>query len=133
KPSPLTTLRASSTACCGTRSPRSPLSGRTTRATSQFPVLPESAGGTLAAMIRVGVFGAGGRMGSTVCTAVHEASDMELVAAVDPHHAGIDLHQLGVHGTQIQVAAKASALQDAGAEVVVDFTVLDAARGNLRW
>ena len=72
-------------------------------------------------------------MGSTVCTAVHEADDMELVAAVDPHHAGIDLHQLGVHGTQIQVAAKASALQDAGAEVVVDFTVLDAARDNLRW
>jgi 4-hydroxy-tetrahydrodipicolinate reductase len=84
-------------------------------------------------MIRVGVFGAGGRMGSTVCTAVHEADDMELVAAVDPHHAGIDLHQLGVHGTQIQVVAKASALQDAGAEVVVDFTVIDAARDNLRW
>jgi len=58
---------------------------------------------------------------------------MELVAAVDPHHAGIDLDQLGVHGTQVQVAAKASALLDAGAEVVVDFTVLDAARGNLRW
>jgi len=84
-------------------------------------------------MIRVGVFGAGGRMGSTVCRAVHEAPDMELVAAVDPHHAGIDLHQLGVHGTQIQVAAKASALQDAGAEVAVDFTVVDAARQNLRW
>jgi 4-hydroxy-tetrahydrodipicolinate reductase len=84
-------------------------------------------------MIRVGVFGAGGRMGSTVCTAVHEADDMELVAAVDPHHAGIDLDQLGVHGTQVQVASKASALQDAGAEVVVDFTVLDGARGNLRW
>ena len=48
-------------------------------------------------------------------------------------HAGIDLHQLGVYDTQIQVAAKASALQDAGAEVAVDFTVLDAARENLRW
>ena len=46
---------------------------------------------------------------------------------------GIDLHQLGVYDTQIQVAAKASALQDAGAEVAVDFTVLDAARENLRW
>ena len=32
--------------------------------------------------------------------------DMELVAAVDPHHAGIDLDQLGVHGTQIQVAGE---------------------------
>ena len=41
-------------------------------------------------MIRVGVFGAGGRMGSTVCRAVSEAPDMELVAAVDPVHAGAD-------------------------------------------
>lgn len=72
-------------------------------------------------------------MGSTVCRAVHEAPDMELVAAVDPHHAGIDLHQLGVHGTQIQVAAKASALKSAGAEVAVDFTLIEAARENLRW
>jgi 4-hydroxy-tetrahydrodipicolinate reductase len=84
-------------------------------------------------MIRVGVFGAGGRMGSTVCTAVHTAPDMELVAAVDPHHAGIDLDQLGVHGTQIQVAGKASAMLDAGVEVAVDFTVLDAARENVQF
>jgi 4-hydroxy-tetrahydrodipicolinate reductase len=84
-------------------------------------------------MIRVGVFGAGGRMGSTVCTAVHAAPDMELVAAVDPHHAGIDLDQLGVHATQIQVAGKASAMLDAGVEVAVDFTVLDAARENVRF
>jgi 4-hydroxy-tetrahydrodipicolinate reductase len=72
-------------------------------------------------------------MGSTVCRAVNEADDMELVAAVDPQHAGIDLHQLGIYDTQIQVAAKATAFQDAGAQVAVDFTVLDAARENLRW
>lgn len=84
-------------------------------------------------MIRVGVFGAGGRMGSTVCRAVHEAPDMELVAAVDPHHAGIDLQQLGVPGTQIQVSSSASAIAGAGAEVAVDFTVVDAARENLHW
>jgi 4-hydroxy-tetrahydrodipicolinate reductase len=84
-------------------------------------------------MVRVGVFGAGGRMGSTVCRAVRAAPDMELVAAVDPQHAGIDLHQLGVYETQIQVAAKASALVDAGAEVAVDFTVIAGARENVRW
>ena len=84
-------------------------------------------------MIRVGVFGAAGRMGATVCRAVADAPDMELVAAVDPFHAGIDLHQLGIAGTQIQVAAKPDALETAGAEVVVDFTVADAARENLRW
>ena len=84
-------------------------------------------------MIRVGVFGAAGRMGATVCQAVLDAPELELVAAVDPLHAGIDLSQLGVHGTQVQVAASASALVDAGAQVAVDFTVIDAARENLGW
>jgi 4-hydroxy-tetrahydrodipicolinate reductase len=84
-------------------------------------------------MIRVGVFGAAGRMGATVCRAVADSTDMELVAAVDPLHAGIDLHQLGIAGTQIQVAAKPDALEAAGTEVVVDFTIADAARENLRW
>jgi 4-hydroxy-tetrahydrodipicolinate reductase len=83
--------------------------------------------------IRVGVFGAGGRMGSTVCRAVLDAPDMELVAAVDPLHAGIDLAQLGVHGTSVHVSAKAAALREVGAQVAVDFTVLDAARENLAW
>ena len=84
-------------------------------------------------MIRVGVFGAGGRMGTTVCRAVLDAPDLELVAAVDPHHAGIDLDQLGVHDTHLQIAAKASALRDAGAQVAIDFTVIDAARENIVW
>jgi 4-hydroxy-tetrahydrodipicolinate reductase len=84
-------------------------------------------------MIRVGVFGAGGRMGTTVCRAVLDAPDLELVAAVDPHHAGIDLDQLGVHDTHLQIAPKASALRDADAQVAVDFTVIDAARENMAW
>ena len=77
-------------------------------------------------MIRVGVFGAGGRMGSTVCRAVGEAPDMELVAAVDPVHAG------GASGA-VRLEAEAQQLAVAGAEVAVDFTVLDAARENIRW
>jgi 4-hydroxy-tetrahydrodipicolinate reductase len=72
-------------------------------------------------------------MGSTVCQAVLDAPGLELVAAVDPMHAGIDLDQLGVHGTKVQVASKATALRDAGAQVAVDFTVVDAARENLAW
>src|SRR6476619_8252143 len=84
-------------------------------------------------MIRVGVFGAGGRMGSTVCGAVAADPELELVAAVDPYHAGIDLQQLGVAASGVQVARTAAALRDAGAEVAVDFTVLDAARGHLDW
>lgn len=84
-------------------------------------------------MIRVGVFGAGGRMGSTVCRAVAADPELELVAAIDPYHAGIDLHQLGIEGTGLQVGAKPDAMADAEAEVVVDFTVADAARENLHW
>ena len=84
-------------------------------------------------MIRVGVFGAGGRMGQHVCQAVVDDPDLELVAAVDPQHAGIDLDQIGLHGTGLQVAAVPAALAEAEAEVAVDFTVLDAARGNLEW
>jgi 4-hydroxy-tetrahydrodipicolinate reductase len=84
-------------------------------------------------MVRVGVFGAGGRMGSTVCRAVAEDPDLELVAAVDPYHAGIDLAQLGLPGTGVQVSANAHALAHAGAEVAVDFTVVEAARDNMRW
>jgi len=77
-------------------------------------------------MIRVGVFGAGGRMGSTVCRAVSDAPDMELVAAVDPVHAGAE-------SGEIRLAAGAHQLEVADAQVAVDFTVLDAARENIRW
>src|SRR5689334_12426877 len=84
-------------------------------------------------MTRVAVFGAGGRMGSTVCAAIHEAPDLELVAALDPLHAGIDLHQVGMPATQVQVPAKATALVDAGAEVAVALTVASAARDNIRF
>jgi len=77
-------------------------------------------------MIRVGVFGAGGRMGSTVCRAVTDAPDMELVAAVDPVHAGAE-------SGEVRLAAEAHQLEVAGAQVAVDFTVLGAARENIRW
>ena len=76
--------------------------------------------------IRVGVFGAGGRMGATVCSAVVADDELELVAAVDPHHAGE-----AIEG--VTIADGPEVLAEAGAEVVVDFTVLDAARQNLHW
>ena len=79
-------------------------------------------------MIRVGVFGAGGRMGATVCDAVRAAVDCELVAGVDPSRAGEPMS-----GTDIVIAPDASAFTAAGVEVSIDFTVLQAARENLRW
>ena len=66
-------------------------------------------------------------MGSTVCEAVLADPALELVAAVDPHHAGRHVSDTVV------IAAEAEVLVRAGAEVAVDFTAIDAARENLRW
>lgn len=63
-------------------------------------------------MIRVGVSGAAGRMGSTVCEAVEGADGMELAAKADPA-LGVDL---------------GSVLDDV--DVVVDFTTPDTALAN---
>ncbi|WCO65395.1 4-hydroxy-tetrahydrodipicolinate reductase [Iamia majanohamensis] len=82
---------------------------------------------------RVAVFGAGGRMGSTVCRAVMDDPDLDLVAVVDPHHAGLDLRQVTGLDTDLVVDADADGTLDAGAEVAVDFTLVEAARQNLAW
>ena len=83
--------------------------------------------------IRVGVFGAAGRMGSTVCGAVVDDPDLELVAAIDPHHSGIDLRQVTGVEADLVISPDLGVLVDAGAEVVVDFTDIQAARRNLAW
>jgi 4-hydroxy-tetrahydrodipicolinate reductase len=67
-------------------------------------------------------------MGVTVCRAVVGAGDLELVAAVDPEHAGD-----AVDGTTLSIASDMTAFDDAGAEVVVDFTVIGAARKQVPW
>ncbi len=83
--------------------------------------------------LRVGVFGAAGRMGTAVCQAVSDDAELELVAAVDPHHAGLDLRPVtGVDG-DLHILAAAEALDAATVDVVVDFTAAAAARENLRW
>lgn len=85
-------------------------------------------------MQRVGVLGAGGRMGRTVCQAVMDDPNMELVAAIDPEFAGIDLRQLtGVESAGIQIASGTPELERESAEVVVDFTIADAALENMKW
>ncbi|MCU0268314.1 MAG: 4-hydroxy-tetrahydrodipicolinate reductase [Acidimicrobiales bacterium] len=83
--------------------------------------------------LRVGVFGAGGRMGATVCRAVCDDPDLELVAAVDPHHAGLDLRQVTGVDLPLQIGSAPDGFPDAGVEVAVDFTHLEAARGNLAY
>jgi 4-hydroxy-tetrahydrodipicolinate reductase len=76
--------------------------------------------------IRVGVIGAAGRMGATVCSAVVADKDLELVAAVDTASAGSV-----VNG--IAVSSELRALADAKVDVAVDFTVAAASRINLPW
>ena len=75
--------------------------------------------------IRVGVFGAGGRMGQTVCAAVAGDPQLDLVAAIDPGHAGET-----VNG--VAIVADPSGLDDP-IDVVVDFTQISAARQNAVW
>lgn len=74
--------------------------------------------------LQVGVLGAGGRMGRTVCSAVAGDAELKLVGAIDPHHVGEEIESTKVVGS----------LESAGhLDAVVDFTVADAARENIRW
>jgi 4-hydroxy-tetrahydrodipicolinate reductase len=79
-------------------------------------------------MLRVGVLGACGRMGTAVCAAVLSDPDLELVAVVDPVQAG---ETIGATG--LAAAASLDALAEAGAEVAVDFTVGAAVPANAAW
>jgi 4-hydroxy-tetrahydrodipicolinate reductase len=77
-------------------------------------------------MIRVGVVGAVGKMGATVCDAIVAADGLELAAAVDVVGSGGSVHGL-------TIASDLKALADAKCDVVVDFTVAAAARTTLPW
>ena len=75
--------------------------------------------------IRVGVFGAGGRMGAAVCAAVAEDLELDLVAAIDPAHAGDVVEGMTVVAEASEVGAQI--------DVVIDFTLISAARANAQW
>ncbi|MCG5440152.1 4-hydroxy-tetrahydrodipicolinate reductase [Micromonospora foliorum] len=74
--------------------------------------MTDQQGKTPAQQLRVGVFGARGRMGIEVCKAVDAADDLDLVAAID-------------QGDSRSAASTA--------EVVVDFTTPDVVMDNLQW
>jgi 4-hydroxy-tetrahydrodipicolinate reductase len=73
-----------------------------------------SAGPRTGSPTKVGVIGARGRMGTQVCLAVEAAEDLELVA-------------------QLDVGDSLDALVDAGAEVVVEFTVPSVVMDHVRF
>lgn len=83
--------------------------------------------------IRVGVFGAVGRMGRTVCHAVTADPDLALVAAVDPLHAGLDLRPVAGVDSDLPVLPAPEAIDADEVDVIVDFTAAGAARANLAW
>jgi 4-hydroxy-tetrahydrodipicolinate reductase len=83
--------------------------------------------------IRVGVVGAGGRMGSEVCRAVDGADDLGLVAAVDPSHAGRALGDVAGVGGDLEIADGLEALAAADCDVAVEFSGPTSVGGNLRW
>ena len=82
--------------------------------------------GTVDELIKVGVNGAGGRMGTEACNAIADDPGLSLVAAVDPQHGGLDRHG-------VAIATELRAFADAGCDVVVDFTVASSVRVSLPW
>jgi 4-hydroxy-tetrahydrodipicolinate reductase len=73
-------------------------------------------------------------MGATVCQAVAGDPDLELVAAVDPYCAGLDIRQVAkIEAPDLQVGRNADSLTRAGVQVAVDFTHVSAARENLQY
>jgi 4-hydroxy-tetrahydrodipicolinate reductase len=85
-------------------------------------------------VIRVGVLGAGGRMGRLVCRAVADDPDLGLVAGVNPGFGGGALGELiGQPDLDISISDDIEALERADTEVAVDFTTPDAVMGNVRW
>jgi 4-hydroxy-tetrahydrodipicolinate reductase len=92
--------------------------------------------------MRVGVVGAGGRMGREVCRTVLARPGMTLVAAVDPAAAGSPVASLVDGetvtatrrvGDDVIVAEDLEALTEAGADVVVDFTHVEISRRTLEF
>ena len=78
--------------------------------------------------INVGVYGAGGRMGSTVCRTIEAEQGLALVAALDPHHVGLDLRAVAGTTTDLAISSHPHALLDAGVQLAIDFTEAHASR-----
>ncbi len=81
--------------------------------------------------IRVGVIGAGGRMGTTVCQAVMDDPGLDLVDAVDPHYQGVDLATVSGLDSNLIVSADLGSAVERGVQVAVDFTERSVSRDNL--
>jgi 4-hydroxy-tetrahydrodipicolinate reductase len=85
-------------------------------------------------VIRVGVIGATGRVGSEVCRAVEAAPDLELAAGISRSKAGAKASEaLGLEGSDLVLAEDLDSFVEAGVEVAVDFTKGEFAREHVGW
>ena len=85
-------------------------------------------------MIRVGVIGATGRVGTEVSRAVHAAPDLELVAGISQSKAGAKASEaLGLEGSGLVLAENLDVFPEAGVEVAVDFTKGEFAPEHVAW
>jgi 4-hydroxy-tetrahydrodipicolinate reductase len=89
-------------------------------------------------MLRVGVIGAAGRMGATVCRHVEADPELSLVAAVDPSAAGRLLTEVAGTGGEPEgrgpvVGEGLEGLAEARVDVAVDFTRAAVALEALCW
>jgi 4-hydroxy-tetrahydrodipicolinate reductase len=82
--------------------------------------------------MRIGVCGAGGRMGREVCLAIIEEPGLDLACVVDPVCAGRGLEELlpGL-GVELVLEGSINKLNESGVEVMVDFSIAAAARENV--
>ncbi|MEX0983605.1 MAG: 4-hydroxy-tetrahydrodipicolinate reductase [Actinomycetota bacterium] len=85
-------------------------------------------------MIRAGVLGATGAMGRTACAAILADDGLDLVAAVSRSAAGQPVADVpGTGGTDLVYTGSLASVQDAGAEVLVDFTSASFAPEHIAW
>jgi 4-hydroxy-tetrahydrodipicolinate reductase len=85
-------------------------------------------------VIRVGVIGATGRVGSEVCRAVHADAAMELVAGISRSKAGEKASDaLGLEGSGVVLAENLDSFVEADVEVAVDFTSGEFAVEHVEW
>jgi len=85
-------------------------------------------------VIRVGVLGATGRMGSQVCRAVADDPEVTLVAAISPSRVGEQIGPLIGHSElDVRISDELETVLQADADVLVDFTRPDVVMENVRW
>lgn len=84
--------------------------------------------------VRVCVVGATGKMGITVCRAVLDSNDLDLVAAVDPDRAGRPLAEIAdLAESDVVIVGNLEDVRGTAIDVLVDFTVAEVATKTLHF